>query len=196
MQQEEVPEEGETAIEYPGLSEKEIAELRERRLTEQASNPYYIKPSTKPSSRRTSSIFSSPETPKTATAEERTIPGLTSSDKYLRQQKKERNEEVKRKNKKTSKKRSGAVASDEEGGITAHVVNRDAGEMPEGATLSDGAGSDHDDPYRALNIDIQSPLRPEERLHIGVHRAVQQQGLAKPTLSSPTDAGKTAHYLR
>ncbi|GAV06079.1 hypothetical protein RvY_16114 [Ramazzottius varieornatus] len=190
VQSEEVPEEGE-GVEYPSLTEKETAELRERRLMEQASNPYYIKPATKPASRPTSSLFSSPETPKTATAAgDGTIPGLTSSDRYLRQQKKERNEEVKRKSKKSSKKRSGATVSDDEGGVTAHVVNRDMGEMPEGATLSD-AGSDHDDPYRALNIDIQSPLRPEERLPVGAHRAVQlKTGGAEPVRSQPDTASK------
>ena len=162
----------------PELSEKELEELRSRRLFEQASNPYYIKPSSKDSRRTSSNIFSSPETPRGPPGDEGVngaIPGLASSDKYVREQ--WRKSKTSAKKEKKGKSRREKESDDETtGGVTTHVVNRDLGEMPEGVTFSDDAGaSDVDDPYKALNIDVQSPLRADERLPVSMHRQVQDQ---------------------
>ncbi|XP_055327489.1 AP-3 complex subunit delta-1-like isoform X2 [Paramacrobiotus metropolitanus] len=166
----EIPEERQPS--RPEPSEKELDELRQRRLQEQASNPNYLKASGKANQRRSSgSIFSSPETPST----EQTsgiIPGLTSSQEYIR--KKKKSEEPVSKKSKKSKKKAKAESDEEEGGAVAHQVNRGAGEMPEGATWSDHE-ENANDPYKALDIDIQSPLRAEERLPIYVHRRVANQ---------------------
>lgn len=57
--------------------------------------------------------------------------------------------------------------------IQAVEVNRGKGEMPEGAQDSDGADTDNrdqDDPHRALDINLDEPLRDEERLPVLEHR--------------------------
>lgn len=58
-------------------------------------------------------------------------------------------------------------------------VNRGKGEMPEGAQDSDGADTDHrdqDDPHRALDINLDEPLRDEERLPVLEHRPALSDG--------------------
>ena len=70
----------------PEPTEQEIEDRRQRRLQEEASNPYYLKQTRKDSQTKSvtsTSMFSSPDTPGSIDK----IPGLTSSDKYLRQQK-------------------------------------------------------------------------------------------------------------
>lgn len=53
------------------------------------------------------------------------------------------------------------------------MVNKGVGELPPGAALSDSNESDTkdvNDPHRALNIDLDLPLRDEERLSVVQHR--------------------------
>lgn len=156
----------------PEPSNKELEELRQRRLMEQAGNPNYLKPSTKQNTRRSSgALFSSPDTPLEPAAGA-AIPGLTSTQKYLRQQQSEKT--VPKKSKKGKKDKT---ESDDDvgGGAKAHQVNRDKGEMPEGVTWSDKDVTDTEDPYKALDIDIVSPLRSDEQLPTYVHRRTVQQ---------------------
>ncbi|OQV21099.1 AP-3 complex subunit delta-1 [Hypsibius exemplaris] len=178
--------EGRTTPSRPELSEKELQDIRNQRLVEQASNPYYIKPSSKGSRRTSSNVFSSPDTPKDVSDDVNGIAGLTSSERYLRQQKKDK-PSVKKDKKKSKKDKKD---SDDEGGVTTHVVNRDLGEMPEGATFSDDAHSDENDPYKSLNIDVQSPLRIDERLPVSAHRQVTSQRAVDPVVEEKTTKKK------
>lgn len=52
-------------------------------------------------------------------------------------------------------------------------MNTGIGELPPGAELSDSDDYDHvdvNDPHRALNIDLDLPLRDDERLPVSEHR--------------------------
>ncbi|KAI5729544.1 hypothetical protein M8J76_003685 [Diaphorina citri] len=120
------------------------------RKQEQANNPHYLKPNNNMDDsfhNHSSSLIPSLDSDTNPIQE---IPGLISSDKYL--YKKERSSSKKKKHKKRKSKR--------------HEESK--GEMPEGAEESDGEGSDiradTSDPHRALDINLDEPLRDEERL--------------------------------
>lgn len=56
------------------------------------------------------------------------------------------------------------------------MVNTGIGELPPGAELSDSDDYDQvdvNDPHRALNIDLDMPLREDERLPVLEHRVVE-----------------------
>lgn len=96
------------------------------------------------------------------------VSGFISSDKYIKPKKSKKNK------KKESKKKKGQnIADEDEEPIIEMVVNRDIGEMPDGAEDSDGAldiQKDINDPHTALDIDlevpeIERPLPVEEKKH-------------------------------
>lgn len=54
------------------------------------------------------------------------------------------------------------------------LVNKGIGELPPGAALSDSDDNelkDVNDPHRALNIDLDIPLREDEQLPVSEHRS-------------------------
>lgn len=56
------------------------------------------------------------------------------------------------------------------------MVNTGIGELPPGAELSDSDDYDKvdaNDPHRALNIDLDMPLRDDERLPVLEHRVIE-----------------------
>lgn len=56
------------------------------------------------------------------------------------------------------------------------MVNTGIGELPPGAEFSDGDdydAADINDPHRALDIDLDMPLRDDERLPVLEHRIVE-----------------------
>lgn len=56
------------------------------------------------------------------------------------------------------------------------VVNTGIGELPPGAELSDSDDYDQvdiNDPHRALNINLDLPLRDDERLPVLEHRVIE-----------------------
>lgn len=66
------------------------------------------------------------------------------------------------------------------------MVNTGIGELPPGAELSDSDDYDHvdvNDPHRALNIDLDLPLRDDERLPVSEHR-VNENNLVQETTES------------
>lgn len=69
-------------------------------------------------------------------------------------------------------------SSEDERGDTypSQLVNTGVGELPPGAELSDGDdyyAADMNDPHRALDIDLDMPLRDDERLPVLEHRVVE-----------------------
>nr|CAD7255949.1 unnamed protein product [Timema shepardi] len=99
--------------------------------------------------------------------------GLASSDKYYNLDLQSEKRQKKKKKRKGKKGGNAMVSSEEEGDTPVHVVNTDIGEMPEGAQLSDGDDHDSrpsDDPHKALDIDLDEPLRDEEKLPVRAHR--------------------------
>lgn len=96
------------------------------------------------------------------------VSGFISSDKYIKSKKSKKDK------KKESKKKKGQnIAEEDEDPIIEMVVNRDIGEMPDGAEDSDGTldiKKDINDPHTALDIDlevpeIERPLPVEEKKH-------------------------------
>lgn len=97
------------------------------------------------------------------------VSGFISSDKYIKAKKSKKDK------KKSKKKKKGQnnLEEEEEEPIIEMVVNRDVGEMPDGAEDSDGAvdlQKDINDPHTALDIDldvpeIEHPPPVEEKKH-------------------------------
>lgn len=71
------------------------------------------------------------------------------------------------------------MSEDEEGpedNLPLQVVNTGVGELPPGAQVSDSDEYDvvdANDPHRALNIDLDMPLREDERLPVLEHRVIE-----------------------
>ncbi|KAL0277639.1 UNVERIFIED_CONTAM: hypothetical protein PYX00_004861 [Menopon gallinae] len=159
----------------PELTEEELAKRRMARKMEQANNLYYLKSDEK---ERETNLKDIPihnidlQVPLK-------IPGLASSDKYLEVKKggKERKVSKKKKSTKKSSKKAEKSSSEDENAAPLVIVNTDIGEMPEGASLSDVENEVEDmsnDPHRALNINLDEPLREEERLPIPSHRPLPE----------------------
>lgn len=97
------------------------------------------------------------------------VSGFISSDKYMKVKK---NKKDKKKSKKKKREQSHFEEDDEEP-VVEMIVNRDVGEMPDGAEDSDGVvdvKKDIDDPHTALDIDldipeIEKPPPLEEKKH-------------------------------
>ena len=177
-----------------GPSDKDLQQKRIDRKREQANNPYYMKVSSNKSSGQSS--------PKTGMADisdipvesieldvPLNIPGMTSWSKYEVVGSSRSGKKKHRVKKSKKGKRKGAVeeSSSDNEAPAALVINKCDGEMPEGATLSDDDDNDSrplDDPHRALDIDLDSPLSPNEVLPtIQHHRTVANE-------SQPTEVPK------
>ncbi|XP_063231721.1 AP-3 complex subunit delta-1 isoform X2 [Bacillus rossius redtenbacheri] len=174
----------------PELTEEEMEKRREARKLEQANNPHYLKSY---QNNKSGSGFNSNGLDDYAdipVAEidlpvALKIPGLASSDKYYNSESNKKHKKVKKK--KRGKK--GKVASSEEDEEEmepsvdmATVVNTDIGEMPEGAQPSEGEDDDLrsvDDPHKALDINLDEPLRDEEKLPVPAHRVPEAVPLEK-----------------
>lgn len=83
------------------------------------------------------------------------VPGLASSDRYLKVPSKKSKKLKKKKRSKGKDKSSDEDADAEDSSAPTHIVNVTT-EMPEGATVSDNEDSrlPEDDPHRALDIDL------------------------------------------
>ncbi|XP_075228481.1 AP-3 complex subunit delta-1-like isoform X2 [Lycorma delicatula] len=151
----------------PEPTEEQLHKLREARKLEQAMNPHYLKTN--------NDITSDIPVAEIELSVPLKIQGLN-SDKYLRKSTK--------KNKRKKKKKRGGIEVDKEtssddSGVKEFEnelpveVNRGKGEMPEGAMDSGGEsseGHDENDPHRALDINLDEPLREEEKLPVLEHR--------------------------
>ncbi|XP_042237387.1 AP-3 complex subunit delta-1-like isoform X2 [Homarus americanus] len=162
-------------------SEEELQKLRDARRAEQASNPYYVKSSAQTSPRPNHNSIQIDEIPVAAIDLNVSlkIPGMTSLDKYqLVDGWQDGSKKRHKKQKKRSKRKGPLTSSSDEEIRQAHVVNTDVGEMPEGAHFSDDNEVDdrpEDDPHRALDIDLDEPLAPNEVLPTRTHYEVHSQ---------------------
>lgn len=156
----------------PEPTEQQLTQMREVRKQEQASNPHYLKTNNSYENEsflnHSASLISIDNNPI------QEIPGLISSDKYLYKKDKSSGKKKKKSQRKRKSQKNGDISSqeeEEEESPTFEIqVNRGRGELPEGAEESDGeGGGDHcggvdNDPHRALDINLDEPLRDEERL--------------------------------
>lgn len=169
----------------PELSQDDIAKLKDARKQQQDSNPFYIKGAS--GLKKSESSTNKLKLDLAATAEPRSmsidlkaplsIPGVTSSDVYYRASKiDDENEKLKKKmkkkmeksGKKSSSKKNRKVEEEEAEEEEAPTVKVLGNEMPEGAMdVSDDDDKkkkkfDPKDPHRALDIDLDAPLKDDE----------------------------------
>ncbi|KAK0394864.1 hypothetical protein QR680_000975 [Steinernema hermaphroditum] len=166
---------------------RESAELERRRAQRQMeieNNPYYVKgeakqavPSKRPTKFSQKDSLECSEAPSDLQSPLE-IPGVVGLNRYMEQQestlswKKAKEEKKSKKGKKGKKGRKNVVvvsSSEDDDLPIVHQVNRDDGEMPENAKSTDDEGDsdkkDEEEDYRALDIDLDEPLRDEERMH-------------------------------
>ncbi|XP_066889281.1 AP-3 complex subunit delta-1 isoform X1 [Kogia breviceps] len=165
----------------PEADEQELARRREARKQEQANNPFYIKSSPSPQKRyRDAPGVDHIPVVQIDLSVPLKVPGMPVSDQYVKLEEERRHrqrlEKDKRKRKKRERERRGArrhtslhTESDED--ITpAQRVDIVTEEMPENALPSDEDDKDPNDPYRALDIDLDKPLADSEKLPVQKHR--------------------------
>ncbi|XP_059049466.1 AP-3 complex subunit delta [Achroia grisella] len=149
---------------------EELQMLREARRQEQANNPHYLKDDSPRS-------YQLEDVPIAEMALEVPLEIQTKrSDKYLiisrensKKTKKEKRSSKKRKSKK-SKHSTESDSDDEEESVRRPAVDA-GGELPDGAAPSDDEPPPpHDDPHRALDLDLDLPLREEELLTSRIHQ--------------------------
>ncbi|CAG9575829.1 unnamed protein product [Danaus chrysippus] len=134
--------------------------LREARLLEQANNPHYLK-----DDGRYQQEDDDPPVAEIALDVPLQIT-VKRSDKYLmskensKKTKKEKRPSKKRKNK---VERHSSESESDEVSVSRPTV-AEGGELPEGAAPSDDEPPPRDDPHRALDLDLDMPLREEELL--------------------------------
>ncbi|XP_064626859.1 AP-3 complex subunit delta-1-like isoform X4 [Lineus longissimus] len=170
-------------------TDDELRRSREQRRMEQQSNPNYLKGDVKGSLKYHD--FNNYDDVPVAELDiniplhvsGKTLPGLSSSDVYLKIHQKQQQEirEKKGGSKKKKKHRKGKknqVESDEEEVVAAHVVSTkmDAPESSAvGATGSDKETENDmkpDDPHKYLDINLDEPLRDDEKIPVRQHRVV------------------------
>lgn len=69
-----------------------------------------------------------------------------------------------------------ASEDEQDDALPLQIVNTGIGELPPGAEVSDSDDYDlvdANDPHRALNIDLDMPLRDDERLPVLEHRVIE-----------------------
>ncbi|KAM4887520.1 AP-3 complex subunit delta-1 isoform 1-T1 [Thomomys bottae] len=167
---------------HPEVDEEELARRREARKLEQANNPFYIKSSPSPQKRYQDApgVEHIPVVQIDLSVPLK-VPGVPMSDQYVKLEEERRHrqrlEKDKKKRKKKEKEKKGKhrrhsslpTESDEDI-APAQQVDIVTEEMPENALPSDEDDKDPNDPYRALDIDLDKPLADSEKLPIQKHR--------------------------
>ncbi|XP_008558668.1 AP-3 complex subunit delta-1 [Microplitis demolitor] len=169
---------------------EELQRRREARKLEQENNPHYLKTTASPKN-TSNSINNSYHNSDNKNDDYDQIPiteldipvslkvNSFSNSKLLNlntdiDKQKRRKTHGKKKKSKKNKNQSSTDDDVEDGGYPTHFVNTGVGELPPGAELSDNDDTnltDVNDPHRALNIDLDIPLREDERLPVLEHRA-------------------------
>ncbi|KAM9244982.1 AP-3 complex subunit delta-1 [Dugong dugon] len=168
----------------PEADEEELARRREARKQEQANNPFYIKSSPSPQKRYQDmpGVEHIPVVQIDLSVPLK-VPGMPASDQYVKLEQERRHQqrlEKKRKKQRKEKQREGRrrrhsslhTESDEDI-APAQQVDIITEEMPENALPSDEDDKDPNDPYRALDIDLDKPLADSEKLPIQKHRSAE-----------------------
>ncbi|KAE9417550.1 hypothetical protein Angca_005202, partial [Angiostrongylus cantonensis] len=156
------------------LSPSEIERRRRAREAERENNPYYVKGTATAPKRPTRFMaFDSSGANNVDKVEIQSpleIPGVVGLSRYMEQQdstltwKKAKEDTKKKKKGKKGKKRRVSCSSEEEVAVI-HHVNRADGEMPEDAKSTDeedNVAHGISDEFRALDINLDEPLRPDE----------------------------------
>ncbi|XP_022381135.1 AP-3 complex subunit delta-1 isoform X2 [Enhydra lutris kenyoni] len=166
----------------PEADEEELARRREARKQEQANNPFYIKSSPSPQ-KRYQDLPGVEHIPvvQIDLSVPLKVPGMPVSDQYVKLEEERRHRQRLEKDRKKKKKkdkekkgkprRHGSLHTESDEDIApAQQVDIVTEEMPENALPSDEDDKDPNDPYRALDIDLDRPLADSEKLPIQKHR--------------------------
>ncbi|XP_018418675.1 PREDICTED: AP-3 complex subunit delta-1 isoform X3 [Nanorana parkeri] len=165
----------------PEIDEEELAKRRAARKVEQANNPFYIKSSPSPQKMYQDSpgVDHIPVVQIDLSIPLK-VPGLPMSDQYVkleeerrtkqRQEKDKKRKKVKDKKGGKSQRHQSIHTESDEDIAPAHQVDIMTEEMPENALPSDDDDKDPNDPYRALDIDLDKPLADTEQLPVQKHR--------------------------
>nr|XP_005993846.1 PREDICTED: AP-3 complex subunit delta-1 [Latimeria chalumnae] len=168
------------------VDEAELARRREARKQEQANNPFYIKSSPSPQKgyQDSSGVEHIPVVQIDLSVPLK-VPGVPLSDQYLkleeeRRQKqkieKQKKKKKQKKEKRGKQRRHDSLHTESDEDITpAQQVDIITEEMPENALPSDEDEKDPNDPYKALDIDLDRPLAENEKLPVQKHRASENQ---------------------
>uniref|UniRef100_A0A8C2TID2 AP-3 complex subunit delta-1 n=1 Tax=Coturnix japonica TaxID=93934 RepID=A0A8C2TID2_COTJA len=166
---------------HPEMDEEELARRREARKQEQANNPFYIKSSPSPQKRYqdTPGVEHIPVVQIDLSVPLK-VPGMPMSDQYVKLEEERRHKQKLEKDKKKKKQkkekrgkhhRHNSLHTESEEDIApAHRVDIITEEMPENALPSDEDDKDPNDPYKALDIDLDKPLADSEKLPVQRHR--------------------------
>ncbi|XP_036090061.1 AP-3 complex subunit delta-1 isoform X2 [Rousettus aegyptiacus] len=164
----------------PEADEEELARRREARKQEQANNPFYIKSSPSPQKRYQDSpgVEHIPVVQIDLSVPLK-VPGLPTSEQYVKLEEQRRHRQrlekerrrQRRKGAKGKPRRHSSLHTESDEDIApAQQVDIVTEEMPENALPSDEDDKDPNDPYRALDIDLDKPLADSEKLPIQKHR--------------------------
>ncbi|XP_051028610.1 AP-3 complex subunit delta-1 [Acomys russatus] len=161
----------------PEEDEEELARRREARKQEQANNPFYIKSSPSPQKRYQDApgVEHIPVVQIDLSVPLK-VPGMPASDQYVKLEEQRRHrqrleKDKKRKKKEKGKRRHSSLPTESDEDIApAQRVDIVTEEMPENALPSDEDDKDPNDPYRALDIDLDKPLADSEKLPVQKHR--------------------------
>ncbi|CAI5442796.1 unnamed protein product [Caenorhabditis angaria] len=159
------------------MTPEEMERKRKQREAEIENNPYYVKGNAtvpKRPTKFTTNVERQEIIEKSNDIQSPLeIPGVVGLHRYMEQQDstlswkkaKESKKKTKKGGKKGKKKQRGESTSSEEENNVVHMVNRNDGEMPEGARSTDDEDEftkQTTDEFRALDIDLDAPLRPDE----------------------------------
>ncbi|XP_014217079.1 AP-3 complex subunit delta-1 [Copidosoma floridanum] len=173
-------------------STEEIEQKREARKLEQQNNPNYLKNSSSSHKKiKFNDKSGNDDDYENIPIAELDIPvslKVNDSNKYYdmhrsSEGRKYRNKTNKKKKHKKNKKCSSSE-DDDENAYPEQYVNKGVGELPPGAALSDSDDNDSkdiNDPHRALNIDLDIPLREDERLPVVQHRTPDTHAIRNRT---------------
>ncbi|XP_006618193.1 AP-3 complex subunit delta-1 [Apis dorsata] len=156
--------------EFNEPSAEELEKRREARKLEQQNNPHYLKGTFKNSTsyHNSSNIYEEFENIPVAELDIPISLKITNNHKRYK---------IHDKKKKKSKKNKKPASEEEHDDIyPIQIVNTGIGELPPGAELSDSDDYDQvdiNDPHRALNINLDLPLRDDERLPVLEHRVIE-----------------------
>ncbi|XP_041360282.1 AP-3 complex subunit delta-1-like isoform X2 [Gigantopelta aegis] len=166
--------EGDNKVYEP--TEDELEKLREARKFEVEHNPHYLKGETKRKGKKydASNIDDIPVA-RIDLSVPLHVPGVSPSDKYLMLPSSERKGKKSKKGKKKRKKGGHGGTESDEDVEAMHAVSTVV-DMPEGVNLSDKDDNDDNltDPFRKLDINLDEPLRDDEKLPIRTHHIVPE----------------------
>uniref|UniRef100_A0A452SRB9 AP-3 complex subunit delta n=1 Tax=Ursus americanus TaxID=9643 RepID=A0A452SRB9_URSAM len=150
----------------PEADEEELARRREARKQEQANNPFYIKSSPSPQKR----YQDMPGVEHIPVVQIDLSVPLKVPGKYLLEKDRKKKKKKDKEKKGKPRRHSSLHTESDEDIAPAQQVDIVTEEMPENALPSDEDDKDPNDPYRALDIDLDKPLADSEKLPVQKHR--------------------------